>query len=157
MKRLFGLLVLLPAYVCAGRAAEEAAAAPNATNMVALEGLVADVLERNPELKFYSAEIAAAKGERRTAGTRPNPEVSSEIGRKTVRGGGLSDEGIAWSVSVQQPFEWPGRMPLRKAIANQQVKLAELGFAQFKAALAAKARTLAYTLFRGATKSGGGA
>lgn len=147
MKRLFGLLVLLPACLCAGRAAEVAAAATEGTNSVALDAVVAEVLERNPEVKFYTAEIAAAKGERRSAGARANPEVSSEIGRKSVRGGGVSDEGVAWSVSVQQPFEWPGRIALRKAIANQQVKLAELGFAQFKAALAAKARTLAYSLF----------
>jgi outer membrane protein, heavy metal efflux system len=153
MKRLFGLLVFLSACVCAGRAAEVAAAVTEGTNRVALEAVVADVLERNPELKFYTAEIAAAKGERRSAGTRANPEVSSEIGRKSVRGGGLSDEGVAWSVSVQQPFEWPGRIPLRKAIANQQVKLAELGFAQFKAALAARARTLAYTLFAAQQKA----
>lgn len=153
MKRLFGWLVLLPVCLYAVRAAEEVAAAPNATNSVAVEALVAEILDRNPELQFYTAEIAAAKGERRAAGTRANPEVSSEIGRKSVRGGGLSDEGVAWSVSVQQPFEWPGRIPLRKAIANQQVKLAELGLAQFRAALPAKARTLAYTLFAAQQKA----
>ena len=56
--------------------------APSAT----LDALVADVLEHNPELNFYRAEIAAAKGERRTAGTWANPEVSTtvEIGRAHV-------------------------------------------------------------------------
>ena len=34
---------------------------------IALDGLVADVLEHNPELGFYRAEIAAAKGERPAA------------------------------------------------------------------------------------------
>ena len=117
--------------------------APSAT----LDALVADVLEHNPELNFYRAEIAAAKGERRTAGKWANPEVSTTVGQKKVTSGGLSAEGVAWSVGVQQTFEWPGRIPLRKAIANRQTQLAELGFAQFKASLAARTRTLAYGLF----------
>jgi cobalt-zinc-cadmium efflux system outer membrane protein len=128
---------------------------PPGTNApsVALDSLVADVLEHNPELNFYRAEIAAAKGERRTAGTWPNPVVSAGGGQKQVRSGGLSDEGVAWSVSVQQTFEWPGRIPLRKVIANRQIQLAELGFAQFKASLAARVRTLAYNLFAAQEKA----
>ena len=134
------------------RAAESATASTN-TQTIALEALVADVLEHNPELSFYRAEIAAAKGERRTAATWANPEVTSTVGQKQVRSGGLSQEGMAWSVGVQQTFEWPGRIPLRKAIANQQVQLAELGFAQFKSSLAARARTLAYNLFAAQEKA----
>ncbi len=112
-----------------------------------LEALVAEVVEGNPELNFYRAEIAAAKGERRTAAAWANPELSASLGRKQVRGGGLSDEGLAWSVGVQQTIEWPGRIPLRKALANHQVQLAELGLAQFKAALAGRARALACSMF----------
>ena len=126
---------------------------PATTNSVTLEALVADVLAHNPELNFYTAEIAAAKGERHGAGTLANPEIAAQLGQKSVRGGGMSDEGVAWSVSVQQSFEWPGRIPLRKAIANQQIKLAELGYAQFKAAIAGKARTVAYNLFAAQEKA----
>ena len=93
-----------------------AAVSPPATTnapSVTLDALVADVLEHNPELNFYRAEIAAAKGERRTAATWANPEASTTVGQKQVRSGGLSDEGSAWSVSVQQTFEWPGRIPGR--------------------------------------------
>ncbi len=118
-----------------------------------LEALVAEVVEQNPELNFYRAEIAAAKGERRTATTWANPELATTLGQKSVRGGGLSDEGVAWSVGLQQTIDWPGRIPLRKAIANRQVQLAELGFAQFKAALAARTRTLAYSLFAAQEKT----
>ncbi len=133
-----------------------AAGSPPATTnapSVTLDALVADVLEHNPELNFYRAEMAAAKGERRTAATWANPEVSTTVGQKQVRSGGLSDEGVAWSVSVQQTFEWPGRIPLRKAIANHQMQLAELGFVQFKASLAARARTLAYSVFAAQEKA----
>ena len=113
---------------------------------VSLDTLVAEALEKNPELNFYKAEIAVAKGERRQAGTYPNPEVSGDMGRKRATGSGLSAEGMAWSVSVQQPFEYPGRLALRKAVANRQIDLAELGYAQFQAALAARVRTVGYGL-----------
>src|SRR5436190_2098873 len=82
-------------------AAESPPANTNALS-IALDALVADVLEHNPELNFYRAEIDAAKGERRTAATRANPELATTVGQKQVRGGGLSDEGVAWSVSVQR-------------------------------------------------------
>jgi cobalt-zinc-cadmium efflux system outer membrane protein len=133
-------------------AAESAPAATN-SQPAALEALVADVLEHNPELNFYRAEIAAAKGERRAVATWANPELSTSVGQKRVTSGGLSAEGVAWAVSVQQTFDWPGRIPLRKAIANHQMQLAELGFAQFKAALAARTRTLTYGLFAAQEKA----
>ena len=122
--------------------------APLSTNaVVSLDALVAEALEKNPELNFYTAEIAAAKGGRRQAGTYPNPEVSGNAGQKRVSGGGFSAEGLAWSVSVVQPFEWPGRMGLRKAIANRDIELAELGYQRFKVALTARMRLLGYDLF----------
>jgi cobalt-zinc-cadmium efflux system outer membrane protein len=47
---------------------------------------------------------------------------------------------------VSQTFDWPGRLPLRKAIANHDIELAELGLARFKAALANRTRVLAHGL-----------
>ncbi len=110
--------------------------------------LVADIVAKNPELAFYEAELDAAKAGRQAAGTRDNPELSVEVGRKRVTdpSGALAGEGTAWSVSISQTFDWPGRLSLRKAIANQDIALAELGLARFKAALASRARTLAYAL-----------
>jgi cobalt-zinc-cadmium efflux system outer membrane protein len=56
-------------------------------------------------------------------------------------------------VSVMQPFEWPGRIGLRKAIANHDIELAQLGYERFKIALAGRVRTLAYGLFAAQEKS----
>src|SRR5436189_164386 len=67
-------------------AAESAPANAN-IQAVALEALVADVLEHHPELNFYRAEIAAAKGERREAATWVNPEFSTSVGQKRVESG----------------------------------------------------------------------
>ncbi len=114
-----------------------------------LEALVAEVLEKNPELKFYEAEIAAAKGEQRTAKALGNPELSVSGGLKRAKDitGNVLGEGGAWTVALQQPFEWPGRLALRKAIADRQLALAELGLDNFRASLAARVRTLAFGVF----------
>jgi len=120
---------------------------PTTAASVSLDALVCEALEKNPELKFYEAELVAARAGQKTAGLLANPEVNGNVGQKTVRGGGVSAEGVAWSVSVLQPFEWPGRIGLRKAIANRDVELAELGFERFKPALSGRVRTLAYRLF----------
>lgn len=135
-----GLALAALASISPRSAATEAATAT-------VDALVAEVLASNPELKFYQTEIAAAKGGQRAAAALANPELSAEIGNKRVRSPGTpTSDGAAWSVSVQQTFEYPGRIALRKAIANRQVELAELGLAQFKAALAARARILAYAI-----------
>ncbi|MEQ1858401.1 MAG: TolC family protein [Chthoniobacteraceae bacterium] len=117
-----------------------------AAEPVTLDALVAQTLAQNPELKFFEAEIAAAKGERRAAGAWANPEIAGEVGRKRVRGD-VAAEGTAWAVSVQQTFEWPGRISLRKAIADRQVQLADAGLEQFRAALAAEVRRRGFALF----------
>lgn len=122
------------------------AADPKPPAPITLDALVAQALAENPELKFYEAEIAAAKGERKAAGAWANPEIAGELGRKRVRGD-VSAEGAAWAVSVQQTFEWPGRVSLRKAIADRQVQLADAGLEQFRAALAAEVRKRAFALF----------
>jgi cobalt-zinc-cadmium efflux system outer membrane protein len=67
--------------------------------------------------------------------------------------GALAGEGTAWSVSVRQTFEWPGRIALRKSIANRDVELAELGLARFKSALAARAQVLAFGLYAANARS----
>src|SRR2546427_7820321 len=121
MKRILicGLTVLAALGSAAADAVTNEAVAAS-TNGVALEGLVAETLTENPELQFYRAELTAAKAGRKAAGLMPNPELGGSLGYKTSRerSTGLSAEGVAWSASLVQPFEWPGRIGLRKAIAN---------------------------------------
>ena len=77
--KLFAVFALCPLLVLSARGAES----------VTLETLVQEALDKNPELKFYEAEIVAAKAGRKTAGLLANPEVSGSVGQKTARGGGL--------------------------------------------------------------------
>jgi cobalt-zinc-cadmium efflux system outer membrane protein len=117
-------------------------------NYITPAALVRQALANNPELKFYAAEIAAAKGMLKTAGTIRNPELNTEAGYKNTRdnSGGSSGQGATWSISVNQTFEYPGRIALRKAIATGDVNLAELHLQQFRLTLAARVRTLAYSI-----------
>lgn len=111
--------------------------------------LVAEALQKNPELKFYEAEIAAAKGGGKLAALRPPTELGIDIGRKSAAGA----EGVAWSASLMMPFEWSGRIGLRKAIANRDTDLAQMGYERFKVALASQIRQRAYGLFAAQAKA----
>jgi cobalt-zinc-cadmium efflux system outer membrane protein len=145
------LAAVLTSHVAGAQESTSTNVPPGASH--SLDALVAEALEKNPELKFYDAEITAARAGRKTAGLLGNPELSGGVGQKRVTGGGLFAEGVAWSVSVVQPFEWPGRIGLRKAIANHDIELAQLGYERFKIALAGRVRTLAYNLFAAQEKS----
>lgn len=116
---------------------------------VSLPDLVTDTLSTNPELEFYRDQIGVAEGQKRTARTWENPELSISGGYKRAESirDDVSAEGTAWSVSVSQKFDFAGRIGLRKAIAERDVKLAELGLDQFRLALAARVRELGFKLF----------
>jgi len=135
--------LLLPATLFAGESS------------AAIESLAREIVSQNPELRFYEAELDAARASSRAAASRENPELSISAGRKRVRdsAGLLAGEGTAWSVSLTQTFDWPGRLALRKAIANRDVALAELGLDRFRAALLSRARTLSFGLAAAREKS----
>lgn len=128
------------------------AAAADKPAPVSIEALVASTLANNPELKFYEAEILAAKAIHRVAGRPDNPQLSVDAGRMRVVN--LSDTdptrvssiGVGYAVTLAQPVEWPGRLSLRKAIAERDIKLAELGLGQFRAILAGRVRSLGHAL-----------
>ena len=139
------LVALTPAHAEEAPAAARTNAPPPAA--LTLDALVSGVLTDNPELEFYRGEIAAAQAGRKTAAQWANPELNGDVGSKRVwerNSGPTLGDGVAWSVAVSQSFEWPGRIALRKAIANGQVAAARLGLDQFQAALAARARALGY-------------
>jgi cobalt-zinc-cadmium efflux system outer membrane protein len=142
------ILALFIGVLIAGVSPARAENAPVAPNQTTPAALVRQALASNPELKLYAAEIAAAKGTLKTAGTMRNPELNTEAGHKNTRDnfGGPSGEGAAWSVSVNQTFEYPGRIALRKAIAKGDIALADLHLQQFRLTLAARVRTLAYNI-----------
>ena len=128
---------------------------------VSIDRLVNDIIANNAERQFYERELAAARIVRTAAGRLADPDLIVEFGEKTttgataVVGGGSRTLGPdpAYQVSIIQPLEFNGRIALRRAIADRQIDLAVLGYKQYTATLAARARTLAYTLFTDAQKA----
>lgn len=113
---------------------------------VTISELVSRTLEANPEIRFYEAEIATSKAARTTAGKQSNPELSLEVGQNRLSSSDGNSNGLAFSAALAQPVEWPGRLGLRKAIANRDIALAEMGLERFRFHLASRVRVLAYTL-----------
>ena len=113
-----------------------------------IASLVEEAYQKNPELHFYEQEIAVAQGDRRTAGTWPNPDLSGQIGGKIYNslGGRYLGTGSVWTVSLTGTFEFPGRVTLRKAIADKQIALARIGFEQFRLSLRNRIEMLCYRL-----------
>lgn len=114
-----------------------------------LDELVNEVLEKNPELKSYQAEIEAAEGSRTAAGIWANPEFGASLGQKKTwnEDDEFTAKGEAFDLSVSQSIEWPGRLGLRKAIAQREIELAELGLEQFRAFLRIRAILGLYNLY----------
>lgn len=109
------------------------------TPAITSNDLAAEALEKNPEVRFYEAEIAAARGGRQSAAQRANPELSMELGGMSLAS---QKEGLVWRAQIAQVFDFPGRMALRKAIAERDITLAELGLQQFKSQLVNQVRAL---------------
>jgi outer membrane protein, heavy metal efflux system len=152
-RNIFPVFSLLIA--AAVKSAEATDSVPAKSESMTPERVAAYALANNPELNAYIANIAAAKGAVRTAGTVRNPELSTEVGYKNSRdnSGGASGDGPILAFSFSQTFEYPGRIALRKAIANHDVELAELHLQQFRLTLAARVRTLAYGISSAQEKS----
>ena len=119
-----------------------------AAEPVPLERLVGDAVTSHPEVRLYRATLDEAKARRETAGKAAAPEISGSVGSQQVRDGSnrFVGEGTLWSVGVSRTFEWPGRLGLRRSIADGDVALAELGLARFRNALAGKVRAAALGL-----------
>ena len=138
----YGLALVLSGFAHA----QDRPLAPAQPRPNTIEGLVARALNSNAELRVFEAELAAAKGQRTQAVFFKNPEISTEIGAREVRDSEniLQGNGTTFSIAVTQTFEFPGKGTLRKAIANKNIEIAELGLEQFRLALAGQVRLLAY-------------
>jgi outer membrane protein, heavy metal efflux system len=110
-----------------------AVAAPAAAQTaLSIDALAADVVAGNPERQYLARQISLAQTGVAAAGRLADPEISVDFGEKRtdspLNGQRLGD-GPAFAVSILQPIEFNGRIPLRKAIAQGNVTLARLGLA----------------------------
>ncbi|MEM6883934.1 MAG: TolC family protein [Verrucomicrobiota bacterium] len=108
--------------------------------------LVERALTHNAELALYQTEVEVAKGQRIQAARLKNPQLSTEGSYRKVQeleGDRNQETGFVFGVSLVQTFEFPGKASLRKAIADRDIQVAELGLAQFRLTLSGKVRQLA--------------
>jgi cobalt-zinc-cadmium efflux system outer membrane protein len=119
------------------------------------EALVSEALGANAELASYQAQLEGAKAATRLAGRLDLPKAELQGGQVRSKNldHSMAGEGAMWSASVRQSFEWPGRLGLRKAIANQDVALATLGLEAFRRELSGKVRENALGLASAEEKS----
>lgn len=145
---LFSLLLLLTTTALQLSSAQAAS--------VTVNSLVQKALASHPELRYYEAQIDVARGGKIKAGEIKNPELMTGVGNWRVRDLNTNNvtDGPTWAVQLTQTFEWPGRLSLRKAIAQKDIELAQLGLEQFRAALAARVRTLAWKLLAAQEQTG---
>ncbi len=120
-----------------------------------IDELTSQALHNNAELRFYQAEVIAMKGERTQAGLWKNPEISAQYGERRVKAGdsSLQNKGTTRELSIVQTFEFPGKGSLRKAIANKNIELAELGLQQFHRSLEGQVRSLALQYLTASTNA----
>ena len=113
-----------------------------------VDSLIGKALATHPELRYYEAQIAVAEGGKTKAGEIQNPDLLTGVGNWRVRDLATDQvsDGPTWAVQLTQTFEWPGRLSLRKAIAQKDIELAQLGLEQFRAALAAKVRSISWEI-----------
>ncbi|MBU6300199.1 MAG: TolC family protein [Verrucomicrobia bacterium] len=120
-----------------------------------VDALVGKALSHHPELRFYEAQISVANAGKTKAGEIKNPDLMTGVGNwKVVDLGtnGLTN-GPTWAVQLTQTFDWPGRISLRKAIAQKEIELARLGLDQFRNALEARVRTLSWKILAAQEKT----
>ncbi|MFO1485078.1 MAG: TolC family protein [Verrucomicrobiaceae bacterium] len=122
---------------------------------VSVNSLVQQVLATHPELRFYEAQVDLAGAGKTKAGEIKNPDLMTGVGNWRLRelDTGYLANGPTWAVQLTQQFEWPGRLSLRKAIAQKDIELAQLGMEQFRVALAAKVRTLSWKMLAAQEKT----
>lgn len=120
-----------------------------------IDSLVQKALTNHPELRFYEAQIDVATAGKTKAGEIKNPDLMTGVGNWRVVDLGTANltNGPTWAVQLTQTFDWPGRLSLRKAIAQKEIELAELGLAQFRSALEARVRTLSWNILAGQEKT----
>ncbi|HXI73841.1 MAG TPA: TolC family protein [Verrucomicrobiae bacterium] len=133
-------LVLLPVL----RAQESA---PEANQLVTLDTLVNEALQRNPELRMAEAGLTGAQGEAVTAGAYQNPELSFTPSAKRVSPEGEPNETFFHgAIGVGQLIEYPGKRAVRKAIAERSVAVSQLALESLRYQIQLQVRKTCYEL-----------
>lgn len=112
-----------------------------------LRALAAESRAQNSEYRSYEAAIQAAEGQLVQLGMLPKPQLIAFVGPYLSTGGaGQTVLGYQQEFELLQPFYFPGKVSLRKAVARRDVLLAQLLLKQFGLSLEVAVRSLAHQL-----------
>lgn len=114
-----------------------------------VDALVQHALVQNPEIQWLERQIQYLQTAKRGATQAPPRELNLSAGFKSAP----DAEGLAWAASISHTFDWSGRPALRRALADQDVALAELGLATFKAEITGTLRRLAAQVVLGRARA----
>jgi hypothetical protein len=88
-----------------------------------LDRLIAEALEKNPNVAAALARWDAAREQPAQAGSLPDPELMVQVIRFRDRGLGVRSEGETW-YSLRQELPFPGKLGLRERVARFVVGMA---------------------------------
>ncbi|MGD9896347.1 MAG: TolC family protein [Candidatus Methylacidiphilaceae bacterium] len=109
-----------------------------------LHTLVAEARAENPDYRSYEVAIQAAEGQFDQIGIFPKPQLIAFVGPYLSSGGsGQTALGYQQEFELLQPFYFPGKVSLRKAVARRDIVLAQLLLQEFGLSLEVAVRSLA--------------
>ncbi|MEI6375659.1 MAG: TolC family protein [bacterium] len=125
------------------------------TDAFTMDGLVSLGFAGNAELKAFEGAVAEAKGQRKQANYFNNPNVAFGMGVREVTDNQnvIQGTGTTLNAALLQPFQFPGKGTLRKAIANKNIEIAELGLIQFRLSLGSQIKALGYEFLAASTEA----
>ncbi len=113
--------VLALAVLALGPALCRAGAAPAG---LTLEQALALALRDNPRVLAAALDVRAAAGRSLQLGARPEPQLLAAVEGARLPGAARTEEGAELHLGVEQLFEFPGKLSLRKLIGRLQEEVA---------------------------------
>jgi len=109
-----------------------------------LQELMDMAVEKSPSTMIFRADIEASKGDVLSSKAYPNPGIELEGGRgKSLDG---SDSGGEYSVSIDQPLEWPKKRLFRRKAAEAALEVSRYETDAFRLELHSEVKKAFYRL-----------
>ena len=102
----------------------------NETTTFSLQEILSIALKQNPLLAEGQSIVEQKEGNALAASAYPNPTVSVQAGRGSVRDPSMGTSITERYVTLSQPLEWPGTRHAQQQAAQASVKSAEAGLAE---------------------------
>ena len=103
-----------------------------ATKTFTLQEILSIALEHNPLISEGQGLVEQKEGTAQTASAYPNPTISVQSGRGSIRDPSMNTSITERYVTLSQPLEWPGTRSAQQQAAQASVQSAQAGLAETK-------------------------